>query len=113
MSGKRHWKKNALSRGQNDTTMIILGEPDSGKKDLLKAMKEDEEQKRSKGLFDYYFLGIQDEDDDDAVTNVHVWSVNNDTHAPLLERCINKETKQSLVYTIVLNMSKPETVKEN
>jgi len=83
------------------------------KKELLKAMKEDDEQKRSKGLFDYYFLGIQDEDDDDAVTNVHVWSVNNETHAPLLERCINKDTKNSLVYTIVLNMSKPETVKDN
>jgi len=120
---KNIWRE-ALAKTKNaerfkDGTLIVLGEPNSGKSEFVQTVVESAEGYQNQSsdntsyLLNYNYIPIRDEDDGEILSHMNMWEVSDPDHLKLLESVMKPETVTQLSYLIILNCAKPETLKES
>jgi len=98
------------SERKPNPTLIICGDGDCGKENLVKTVDQDGESKPHL-LLDYTNIPFRDEDNDEEITRVNLWQVSDTNHMRMLQSVLKDVVPEDLCFCVVLDASKPETVK--
>jgi len=97
---------------KRNPTIILCGDRDCGKENLVQTASE-ESDVAPHLLLDYTNIPFRDEDNDEEIARVNLWQVSDTAHNGMLQSVIRDVQTDDLCYCVVLDASKPDTVKTN
>jgi len=91
----------------------LCGDRDCGKENLVQTASEENKDATPHLLLDYTNIPFRDEDNDEEIARVNLWQVSDTAHNGMLNSVISDVRSEDLCYCVVLDASKPDTVKPN